>query len=65
MDYIYVFVTDGAELEDLIIYLSKEEAIEKSKKCPKVRLEIFKKSPNGGYRPTYNYYLDGVYIETT
>ena len=65
MEYIYVFVVDGAEWEDLILFLSKEEAIEKSKKCPKVRLEIFKKSPKGGYIPTYNYYLDGVYVETT
>ena len=62
MEYIYVFVVDGAEWEDLIIFLSKEEAIEKSKQVPSVRLEIFIKSPKGGYRPTYNYYLNGKHI---
>ena len=65
MDTIYVFAVDGAEWEDIIVYLTKEEAIEKSKKAPRTRLEIFKKSPDGGYRPTYNYYLNGEYVETT
>lgn len=65
MEHIYVFVVDGAEWEDLIIFLTKEEAIEKSKQCPKVRIELFERSPKGGYRPTYNYYLDGVYVKTT
>lgn len=65
METIYVFVVDGAEWEDIIVFLSEEEAIEKSIKCPKVRLEVFKKSPKGGYRPTYNYYLNGLYVQTT
>ena len=60
MEAVYVFVPDGAEWEDIVIFSSKEEAIEKSKKCPTVRLELFTISPKGGYRPTYNYYLDGV-----
>jgi hypothetical protein len=63
MDLIYVFVVDGAEWEDLIIFLSKEEAIAKSIECPTVRLEIFAKSSRG-YIPTYNYYLNGKYIRT-
>lgn len=65
MDCIYVFCVDGAEWEDIIVFLSKEEAIEKSKKCPNTRLELFVKSPKGGYRPSYNYYLNGEYIEST
>jgi hypothetical protein len=64
MDTIYVFVVDGAEWEDIVIFLTKEEAIEKSIKYPTVRLELFIKSPKGGYRPSYNYYLNGSYIET-
>lgn len=64
MDSVYVFVVDGAEWEDLLIFLSKEEAIEQSKKHPKVRLEIFHKSLKGGYRPSYNYYLNGEYVQT-
>jgi hypothetical protein len=65
MEYIYVFAVDGAEWEDIVVFLSEEEAIEKSKQCPKVRLERFIKSPKGGYRPTYNYYLNGVFVETS
>jgi hypothetical protein len=65
MDIIYVFAVDGAEWEDIIVYLTKEEAVEKSKQAPGTRLEIFKKSPDGGYRPTYTYYLNGEYVETT
>jgi hypothetical protein len=63
MDFVYVFVVDGAEWEDLIIFLSKEEAIAKSIECPKVRLEIFAKSTKG-YIPTYNYYLNGKFVRT-
>jgi hypothetical protein len=63
MEFVYVFVVDGAEWEDIIIFLSKEEAIEKSKKSPNVRVELFAKLPKGGYHPTYNYYLNGEYYE--
>jgi hypothetical protein len=62
MDYIYLFVTNNAEWEDIIVFLSKEEAIEKSKKCPNMRVEIFKKSEKGGYRPTYTYYRNGEFF---
>ena len=60
MDYVYLFCVDGAEWEDLIIFTSLDEALAKSKACPKVRLEIFEKSSKGGYKPTYRYYLNGV-----
>ena len=61
-DFVYVFTVDGAEWEDLVIYLSKEEAITKSKKHPNVRLDIYKKSADG-YRPSYNYFLNGLLVE--
>jgi hypothetical protein len=61
MEFVYVFTPDGAEWEDLIIFLSKEEAIAKSLKYPEVRLEIFEKSSKG-YYPTYHYYLKGEYV---
>ena len=64
MEFVYLFVVDGAEWEDIVVFLTKEEAIAKSKKHPTIRLEIFKVGKEGGYRPTYNYYLDGVYVET-
>ena len=59
MDFVYMFVVDGAEWEDIIVYLSVE-AIEKSIKCPNTRIEIFSKSTKGGYRPTYTCYLNGI-----
>ena len=62
MEFVYVFTVDGAEWEDLVIYLSEEEAIAKSKKHPKVRLDIFKKSADG-FRPTYTYFLNGVLVK--
>jgi len=58
---LYVFTVDGAEWEDLVIYLSEEEAIAKSKKHPKVRLDIYKKTEDG-YRPTYRYFLNGELV---
>jgi len=60
---VYLFVVDGGEWEDLIVFLSKEDAIEKSKQYPNTRLEVFTQSPKGGYRPTYKYYLNGVRVE--
>jgi len=64
IDCIYVLAVDGAEWEDIVVYLSKEEALEKSKKMPNTRIEIFKKSSKGGYRPMYDYYLNGNLIQT-
>jgi len=64
MDHIYLFVVDGAEWEDIVVYLTVEEAIEKSKKYPKARLEVFANSEKGGYKPTYNYYQNGVLVQT-
>ena len=59
MEFVYVRTVDGAEWEDLVIYLTKEEAIEVSKKYPRARLEVFRKSGEGGYVPTYTYYSNG------
>jgi len=65
MDVIYVLCVNGAEWENIVVYLSKEEALEKSEKWPNTRMEIFSKSEKGGYGPTYNYYLNGNLVETT
>jgi hypothetical protein len=64
MDYIYAFVF-GEEWEDMIIYLSKEDAINISIKYPKSRVEIYSISADNGYRPTYNYYKNGEYISNS
>ena len=63
MDYLYVLVCNGAEWEDTIIILDKEEAIQASIKFYKCRVEIFKKG-SVGYVPTYNYYAVGEYYGT-
>lgn len=61
MEFIYLLVFNGAEWEDIIVFLSEKEAIDSSKKNPNARIEIFSKSDNG-YIPTYNYYKDGIYF---
>ena len=63
MEFLYVFVVNGAEWEDLMIFTTEEEAIEQSKKYPRARLEVFRKSGKG-YFPTYNYYSNGELITT-
>jgi hypothetical protein len=62
MDFIYVFVF-GSEWEDIIIFISKEEAIKESINHPNHRVEIFTKSNTFGYTPTYNYYKNGEFIQ--
>jgi hypothetical protein len=59
-DFVYMLLPDGAEWEDMILIIDKEEAIEASKKYPKRRVEIFGREENKlGYHPTYNYYKNG------
>jgi len=64
-DFIYVLVK-GLEWEDMVIYLTKEDAIGASKMWPKYRVEIFgKKDGLGvGYTPTYDYYKNGEYVQS-
>jgi hypothetical protein len=65
MDFIYVFINGGGgEWEDMILFLSKEDAIQYSVQFPRGRVEIFCKiDTNGGFFPTYNFYQNGVYTE--
>ena len=63
MEFVYLLVFDNTSWEDVTIILSKEDAIRTSKENIHGRVEIFEKSPKG-YHPTYNYYLNGVYIHT-
>ena len=84
MDFIYVFIY-GGEWEDMIIFLSKEDAIKKSINHPNCRVEIFSKTNSledqyssetfydlentksfpSGYKPTYNYYQNGEFIDNS
>jgi hypothetical protein len=60
MEFIYVLTVDGAEWEDIVVYLTEEEALVKSKQWPNTRIEFFAKSEKGGYRPIYRYFLNGI-----
>jgi len=63
MDYLYVFI-DKNDWEDIVIFLSKEDAKNESKKYPNARVEIFTISneSSAGYTPTYNYYKNGELV---
>jgi hypothetical protein len=63
MDFVYVLLY-GSEWEDMIILLTKEDAINASIKHPNVRIEIFGKNNNFGYIPSYNYYKNGELIKS-
>ena len=68
-EFVYVLIY-GMDWEDSVIILSKEDAIETSKKYPNSRVEIFSKSKNIdkslittlGFTPTYNYYKNGEIV---
>ena len=65
MEYVYVLLGSGSEWEDLIILVSKEDAINESIKHPNARVEIFSKKNALGYTPTYNYYKDGNLVQAS
>jgi len=60
-EFIYVLLQDGGEWEDLVLLLSKEDAIQKSIEYKHKRVELFRNSPSG-YIPTYSYYKNGQLI---
>ena len=64
MNFIYLLISDKSDWEDLVVFISEEDAIEISKKYPNKRVEIFSKNENkSGYTPTYNFYQNGIYNE--
>ena len=62
MNFVYVFIEEN-HWEDIIIFLSKEDAINESKKYPNARVEIFKINGEVGYTPTYNFYKNGELVQ--
>ena len=64
MENIYVLLY-GGEWEDLIIFLSKEDAIKESLKYPNSTVQVFSKNDKSGYTPTYNYYENGEFIQNS
>ena len=61
MDFVYVLIY-GSEWEDMVILLSREDAIRESINHPNHRVEIFCKTNNSAYKPTYNYYKNGELV---
>jgi hypothetical protein len=61
MEYVYLLIR-GSDWEDIIVFLSKEDAIKESINNSNHRIEIFSKTNNAGYRPTNNYYKNGEYV---
>ncbi len=55
----FVYLLKGSDWEDMIIFLTKEEAIQASIKCPNDSVEIFSRS-YFGYLPTCDFYKNGV-----
>ena len=47
------------------VFLNEKEAIDASIKFSKSRVEIFSKNNNIGYKPTYNYYENGILVENS
>jgi len=62
MDFVFALLY-GTEWEDMIILLSEEDAKNESIKHPNFRVEIFSKT-KVGYTPTYNYYKNGILINS-
>jgi hypothetical protein len=62
MEYVYLLIY-GSDWEDIVVFLSKEDAIQESINHPKHRVEIFSKTDKVGYIPTYHHYQNGEYIE--
>lgn len=64
MDFVYVFLAVN-NWEDIIIFSSKEGAINQSKKYPNARVEIFSINDELGYTPTYNFYKNGELVKNS
>lgn len=62
MNFVYVFLEINNSWEDLIIFLSKEDAISQSIKYPNARVEIFSINEEKGYTPTYKFYKNGKLV---
>jgi hypothetical protein len=63
IEYLYVLVNNDFDWEDIVVFISMEDAIEASIRYPKCRVEIFSKHKYAGYIPTYKYLLNGEYID--
>lgn len=56
---VYVWF-NGGDPEDTIIFLSKDEMINFSLKCPNLRFDVFTRA-RVGHQMSYAYYMNGMY----
>jgi hypothetical protein len=62
----YIYCAFDGELENTIVFIDEEEAREYSLENSNVRIEIFTcNNENKGYRPTYNFYKNGIQVATS
>ena len=59
MEFIYILI--AGQWEDMVVFLSEEDAIKESINQPHHRVEIFSKN-NNSYIPTYSFYKNGECI---
>ena len=60
MEFVYLLI-NGSDWDEMMIFLTENEAIQASIKYSYSRIEIFRKNTDLGYVPTYNYYKNGEY----
>jgi hypothetical protein len=60
INFVYILIKEN-DWENMVVFLSKEDAIAKSIQDPDCRIEVFEKN-NNSYKPTYNCYRNGVYV---
>jgi len=66
MNLIYVAIPVSLDMswEDMVIYLTEPEARTASMEHLDWIVQIFEKTDNG-YRPTSNYYKNGLYVQAS
>ena len=64
MEFIYVLLPeeDKSGWDDMQIFTNELLAINASKKYPDGRVEIFEKSVDGHYMPSFSYFKCGIFI---
>ena len=60
--FLYLLVSES-DYKNIIILITKDDAISASKEYPTARVEIFAKNTESRYTPTYNYYQNGIFFD--
>lgn len=63
--YTYLLIQEGADWEDMAIFLTEEDAIYASLMYPFARVEIFGRDAYGSFTPTNSYYKNGQLVRAS